>query len=222
VDDEPQILDILRAYLEDQGVVVHEASDGDLALAALDSLELDLVITDLSMLRMGGMSLCEQIRKKSSIPIIVLSGRTDEATRIAVLNTGADDFVAKPFSNGELFARIGALRRRISGLGVRTAKTTVGPFLIDEQNHTVQIGDREVSLTPKELQLLICLLDNRGNIVTSKMLLKAIWGRTHSDQSDSVRALVRQLRKKIEPDASSPTYIKTEPWIGYRFEVSER
>jgi two-component system, OmpR family, KDP operon response regulator KdpE len=222
VDDEPQIRQVLNAYLSGRGFDVREANDGDRALETFGAWQPDLVVTDLSMPRMGGISLCKEIRKCSAVPIIVLSVREEESTKVEALECGADDYVTKPFGTDELWARIRAALRRASGVRPQTTTYFVGRFRVDTAAHKAEIeGIGEVPLTPKEFELLIYLLENPGRVITQKALLDAIWGRAYSDQTDNVRALVHQLRKKIEPNPAAPTYLKTEPWVGYRFEPGE-
>src|SRR5215510_8589713 len=180
----------------------------------------DLVITDLSMPNMSGIELCRQVRSKSKIPIIVLSVKGEERTKINALDAGADDYVTKPFSMNELLARVRANLRRapepVSGQPI-----DVGDFRIDLDGHVVTVRGQEIHLTPKEFDLLVYLARRPGKVVSHRALLGAIWGGNSTEQVEYLRVFVGQLRKKLEPDASSPRYIVTEPWVGYRFQAPE-
>ncbi len=217
VDDEPQIHEVLQTSFAARGYEVRAADDGDTALQTFRGWRPDLVITDLSMPRMNGIALCRAIRASSDIPIIVLSVKGEEAAKVEALESGADDYVTKPFGMAEILARVRAALRRSSGENARGSVLEAGDFRVDLDARKVEIKGRTVSLTPKEFELLVYMLKNAEKIVTQKTLMTVIWGRTYFDQLDSVRVLVRQLRKKIEPNPASPKYLKTEPWVGYRF-----
>lgn len=221
VDDEADIPEALQASLSAHGFEVRAADDGESGLEVFKSWQPELVITDLSMPRMGGIALCKAIRSTSAIPIIILSVKGDESTKVHALECGADDYVTKPFGFNELLARIKAALRRSSRLLITSNIIRAGDFLLDLEARRAEISGKEVSLTPKEYDLLKFLLENADRVVTPKTLLMNVWGRTYTEQSDAVRVLVRQLRKKIEPTPSSPKYLKTEPWIGYRFKPGE-
>ena len=221
VDDEADIPEALQASLSAHGFEVRAADDGESGLEVFKSWQPELVITDLSMPRMGGIALCKAIRSTSAIPIIILSVKGDESTKVHALECGADDYVTKPFGFNELLARIKAALRRSSRLLITSNIIRAGDFLLDLEARRAEISGKEVALTPKEYDLLKFLLENADRVVTPKTLLMNVWGRTYTEQSDAVRVLVRQLRKKIEPTPSSPKYLKTEPWIGYRFKPGE-
>jgi two-component system KDP operon response regulator KdpE len=222
VDDEPQLREILNTFLSGHGFSVREAADGVDALKLFHSWAPHVVITDLSMMHMGGLSLCREIRKRSTVPIIVLSIRNDAPAKAEAFDCGADQYICKPFNSGELVARVRAASRRAEGTRPQSATYVDGPFQLDTEAHKAHIdGVGDVSLTPKELQLLVYLLENPRKVIPPSRLVDAIWGKTYSDQTGCLRALVRQLRKKIEPNASSPTYLRTEPWVGYRFEPGD-
>jgi two-component system KDP operon response regulator KdpE len=221
VDDEPEITRVLAKFLATEGYSVRTADDGARALTVIREWSPDLIITDLSMPSMGGIALCREVRKSSSIPIIVLSVREQESTKVEALNSGADDYVTKPFGMEELLARVrAALRRSLHSVHLAT-KFEAGDFRIDQEAHTVHIKGDQVRLTPMEFQLLTYLARNVGRVLTPRTLLSEVWERPYLEQVDSVRALVRQLRKKIEPNPAVPRYLKTEPWIGYRFNPGE-
>jgi two-component system, OmpR family, KDP operon response regulator KdpE len=216
VDDEPQITRVLRMSLSSQGYDLRVANDGDAALDVLKDWTPDVVITDLSMPNMTGIDLCRRIRSKSKVPIIVLSVKGEERTKVDALDAGADDYVTKPFSMNELLARVRANLRRapepISGQPIE-----VGDFHIDLDGHVVTVKGREVHLTPKEFELLVYLARRPGKVVSHRELLNAVWGGQNVQQPEYLRVFVAQLRKKIEPEAE-PHYIQTEPWVGYRLD----
>ena len=219
VDDEPQITRVLRTSLSSQGYDIRIANDGETALEILKDWAADLVITDLSMPNMDGLELCRRLRAKSQVPIVVLSVKGEERTKVRALDAGADDYVTKPFGMNELLARVRAnLRRVATPESPAAGSIEAGGFRIDLDAHTVKIHGREVHLTPKEFDLLTYLARHRGKVITHRALLSAIWGPNSTEQPEYLRVFVGQLRKKIEPDASSPRYIQTEPWVGYRFE----
>ena len=219
VDDEPQITRVLRTSLSSQGYDIRIANDGETALEILKDWAADLVITDLSMPNMDGLELCRRLRAKSQVPIVVLSVKGEERTKVRALDAGADDYVTKPFGMNELLARVRAnLRRVATPESPAAGSIEAGDFRIDLDAHTVKIHGREVHLTPKEFDLLTYLARHRGKVITHRALLSAIWGPNSTEQPEYLRVFVGQLRKKIEPDASSPRYIQTEPWVGYRFE----
>jgi two-component system KDP operon response regulator KdpE len=176
-----------------------------------------LVITDLSMPQMDGSELCRRLRLSTKIPIIVLSVRGEERTKVQALDAGADDYVTKPFGIEELLARVRANLRR-SPAEEQASLIEIGDFEIDLAAHRVTVRKSEVHLTPKEFDLLVYLARHPGKVVTHRALLSAIWGGQSAEQVEYLRVFVGQLRKKLEPDATSPRYILTEPWVGYRFE----
>jgi two-component system, OmpR family, KDP operon response regulator KdpE len=219
VDDEPQITRVLRTSLSSQGYDIRVANDGETALEIMKDWTPELVITDLSMPNMDGLELCRRIRSVSQIPIIVLSVRGEERTKIQALDAGADDYVTKPFGIDELLARVRAHLRRAPAAGSEAPTLIeVGDFRIDLAAHKVTVGQREVHLTPKEFDLLVFLSRAPGKVMTHRALLNAVWGGNSTEQVEYLRVFVGQLRKKLEPETASPRYIVTEPWVGYRFE----
>jgi len=177
----------------------------------------DRVITDLFMPNMDGLELCRRLRVQSHVPIIVLSVKGEERAKVQALDAGADDYVTKPFGMNELLARVRAnLRRAPAGGAVGVIKT--GDFRIDLDAHIVTVKGKEVRLTPKEFELLAYLARHPNKVITHRALLAAVWGANSTEQPEYLRVFVAQLRKKLEPEASSPRYIVTEPWVGYRFE----
>jgi len=168
---------------------------------------------------MDGIELCRQVRRKSRVPIIVLSVKGEEKIKIEALDAGADDYVTKPFSTNELLARVRAAIRRGATLEQPEASLIeTGDFRIDVPGHSVRLRGEEVHLTPKEFELLVYLARHPGKVVTHRALLAAVWGENSVQQPEYLRVFVGQLRKKLEPDDGTPRYILTEPWVGYRFE----
>jgi two-component system, OmpR family, KDP operon response regulator KdpE len=219
VDDEPQITRVLRTSLSSQGYDLRVANDGETALEIMKDWTPDLVITDLSMPNMDGLELSRRIRAKLSLPIIVLSVKGEERTKVQALDAGADDYVTKPFGMEELLARVRAnLRRILTTASDAPAVIEAGDFLIDQSAHKVMVRGREVHLTPKEFELLTYLARNPNKVVTHRALLAAVWGGNSTEQVEYLRVFVGQLRKKLESATNSPRYILTEPWVGYRFE----
>src|SRR5258706_11254666 len=220
VDDEPQLTRVLRTGLKSHGYDVRTAADGLSGLETFNDWHPDLVITDLAMPNMNGLELCRKIRAVSPAPIIVLSAQGEEKTKVEALDIGADDFVTKPFGIDELLARIRAALRRALTPVVNDAEPTVlqeGDFRVDLESRSVTVSGREIRLTPKEFDLLIYLMKHAGKVLTHRRLLAALWGGNYVEQNEYLRVFVGNLRKKIETDATSPRYILTEPWIGYRF-----
>jgi two-component system KDP operon response regulator KdpE len=219
VDDEPQIGRVLRTSLSSRGYDVRVASDGESAMDVFSAWSPDLVITDLSMPNVTGVELCRRLREHSQVPIIVLSVKGEEHTKIEALDSGADDYVTKPFSINELLARIRAgLRRTVPEKDAEPPEIiSIGDFFIDRQKRIVTVRGKEVRLTPKEFDLLVCMASRPGQVLRHRALLNDVWGGQSVEQPEYLRVFINQLRKKIEPE-DTPRYILTEPWIGYRFQ----
>ena len=218
VDDEPQITRVLRTTLSSQGYDVRVANDGEMALELMKNWTPHVLVTDLAMPNLDGVGLCRQVRQISQVPIIVLSVRGQDRSKVEALDAGADDYVTKPFSMNELLARIRAQLRRTPAAGEPSSLIAAGDFSIDLDARFVKVAGREVHLTPKEFDLLVYLARRPGKVITQRTLLAAIWGPNSTEQPEYLRVFVGQLRKKIEVDSSSPKYLITEPWVGYRFE----
>jgi two-component system KDP operon response regulator KdpE len=217
VDDEPNILATVAPLLRGNGYEVLSAMTGRAGLDAVDRDKPDLIVLDLGLPDLDGIDVCRQVRHTSSAPIIVLSARGAEGDKVAALDAGADDYVTKPFGAEELLARIrAALRRSDSTLG-SAGPIVRGSLTIDRERFRVLRDGEEVRLTPKEFELLTYLAQHPGRVLTHRSILKAIWGPHATDQPEHLRVLVGSLRKKIELNPSSPKYILTEPWVGYRF-----
>jgi two-component system KDP operon response regulator KdpE len=221
VDDEPQITRVLRTSLSAQGYDIRVANSGEMALEIMKDWQPNLIITDLSMPSVDGIELCRKVRAVSQVPIVVLSVRDKEQQKVEALDAGADDYVTKPFGMNELLARVRANLRRVPADADAEAAIEIGDFRIDTAAHKVTVRRNEVRLTPKEFDLLVFLARRPGKVVNHRTLLAAIWGGQSTEQVEYLRVFVGQLRKKLEPDTSSPRYIVTEPWVGYRFEPGE-
>jgi len=222
VDDESQITRVLRTALTSQGYDIRTANDGETALEIVKDWPPDLVVTDLAMPGMDGLELCRRLRVSMKVPIIVLSVRGEERTKVKALDAGADDYVTKPFGMEELLARVRANLRRAPVPGDESERIIeLGDFRIDPAAHKVLVRGQEIHLTPKEFDLLLYLARHPGKVVSHRTLLGAVWGGQSVEQMEYLRVFVGQLRKKLEPEVSSPRYIVTEPWIGYRFEPGE-
>ena len=224
VDDEPQLTRVLRTGLTSRGFEVRAAADGLAGFEVFSDWQPDLIVTDLAMPNMDGLELCRRVRSVSQVPIIILSAKGEEKTKVEALDLGADDFVTKPFGIDELLARIRASLRRANAAHPNSAARSLlesGDFHVDLDSRTVTVRGSEVHLTPKEFELLAYFLHHPGKVLTHRTLLAALWGGNYVEQSEYLRVFVGNLRKKVEPNAASPRYILTEPWIGYRFDPGE-
>ena len=216
VDDDPAIRSTLAAELNAEGYAVSEAADGREALASFAREEPDLVLTDLAMPVSDGFDVVSGVRKAGPTPVLVLSVRGADGDKIRALDLGADDYVTKPFSLPELLARVRAhLRRSGAGAGPRVLRFE--GLVIDLERRRVQQGEREVKLTPTELAILELLATNAGKPVTTARIIARVWKGAPGTTVDVVRVHVGTMRRKLEPDPSSPRYVVTEPWVGYRF-----
>jgi len=216
VDDEPQIRRVLRSTLSTHGYEIVEAKTGEEALEWMRKEPPDLVLLDMNMPGMGGVEACREIRRASDAPIIMLTVRSAERDKVAALDAGADDYVVKPFGIEELLARIRtALRRYSPGDGPPPFASK--DLSIDFEARQVTVRDRSVHLTPKEYEVLRHLVANQGKPLTHRRLLQAVWGPDYGEETESLRVVINQLRKKLEADPAHPKYIVTEPWVGYRF-----
>ncbi|MGO9322992.1 MAG: response regulator transcription factor [Terracidiphilus sp.] len=214
IDDESQITRVLRAALSAQGYDVRTANDPEEGLRLFRDWAPDLVVTDLMMPVMSGVEVCRAIRSLSTTPVLVLSVREHERSKVEALDAGADDYVTKPFSIQELLARVRAHLRRAPER--TTAPLEAGDFVIDVRAHSILVQGKPVHLTPKEFDLLLHLARNAGKVMTHRALLTAVWGAQSAHQPEYLRVFVGQLRKKLEGETGRQ-YIQTEPWVGYRF-----
>ena len=214
IDDEPQITRVLRAALSSQRYDVRTANDPEEGLRVFRDWPPDLVVTDLMMPGMSGVEVCRAIRAHHPTPVLVLSVREHERSKVEALDAGADDYVTKPFGIQELLARVRAHLRRAPE---RTAAAIeVGDFVVDSEAHSIHLQGKPIHLTPKEFDLLLHLARNAGKVMTHRALLTTVWGAQSAYQPEYLRVFVGQLRKKLENETGRQ-YIQTEPWVGYRF-----
>ena len=220
VDDEASIRQALRVTLGKIGFEVAEAATGEEALALIRSLQYDAVLLDMNMPGMGGMAACREIRRVApSLPILMLTIRDNQDDKVEALESGADDYVTKPFHMRELTARVrAAIRRANMSEGPPEDVVRVGEVSLDPGRRLVSKGGKSIHLTPKEFDLLHYLMINSGKPIAHSRLLTAVWGAEYGGELEYLRTFVRQLRKKIEDDPSQPTYLMTEMWFGYRFQ----
>lgn len=215
IDDEAQIRRLLRMALESKGYAVREAEKGQLGLQDAVFHKPDVILLDLGLPDMDGVEVLKRLREWSSVPVLILSVRDQEAVKLAAFDAGADDYVTKPFSTAELLARLAAIQRR---QGANDAVSLqCGPLVLDPVHHEATLDGRPLKLTPTEYALLAQLVRHAGRIVTLKHLLRAVWGPQAEEQSHYLRVYANHLRKKLE---GSTLEIKNEPGIGYRMEES--
>ncbi len=220
VEDDPILSETLRYNLEREGYAVINAADGVVGLERARRDQPDMVILDVMLPRLDGFSVCRILRQESEVPILILTARQDEIDRIAGLELGADDYVAKPFSLGELLARVRAIMRRSERrISVMREILDAGSIRVDTGSRRAWRGDVELNLSQKEFDLLACLMRNRGMALSRDMLLERVWGYDFLGDSRTVDVHIRWLREKVEPDPSKPIYIHTVRGIGYRFEA---
>jgi two-component system KDP operon response regulator KdpE len=219
VDDEPQIRRVLRATLSSRGYVIVDAKTGEEGIELVRKDKPDLVLLDVNMPGMGGLAACREMRRGSNAPIIMLTVRNAERDKVAALDAGADDYVVKPFGIEELLARVRAALRR-HGTSETLAPFETKDFSIDFESRSVRARGEHVHLTPKEYEVLKQLIANQGKPLTHRRLLQAVWGPDYGEETENLRVVINQLRKKIESDPAHPKYILTEPWVGYRFQAS--
>jgi len=217
VDDEPQIRRVLRSTLTSQGYVIIDAKTGEEGVESARKNKPDLVLLDVNMPGMGGIEACREIRRSSDAPIIMLTVRNAERDKVLALDAGADDYVVKPFGIEELLARIrSALRRYAPG-------DALPPFVskeitLDFERRQLTVRGEEVHLTPKEFDVLKHLIANQGKPLSHRRILQSVWGPDYGEETENLRVVNNQLRKKIESDPAHPKFIRTEPWVGYRFQ----
>jgi two-component system KDP operon response regulator KdpE len=217
VDDEPQILRALRTSLSARGHDVVTAPNGETALDVLAQQEADIVVLDLGLPGIDGVEVIRRLRAWSSVPVIVLTVRDAPSDKISALDAGADDYVTKPFAMDELLARMRAVLRRLSPADDHPPVVRVGELEVDLARSLVTRSGQAIHLTPTEFSLLEQFVTHPGKLLTHGWLLQKVWGLGRGDQSHYVRVFVASLRKKLEPDPSSPTLILTEPGVGYRW-----
>jgi two-component system KDP operon response regulator KdpE len=215
VDDEPAIRRFLCTSLTAHGYSVFEAVNGQEALAAVLAHRPDLVILDLGLPDLDGVEVTRLLREWSAVPIVILTVQEQETDKITALDAGADDYVTKPFGMGELLARMRVALRRAASPGAEPVFST-GELTVDLARRLVTVGEREVQLTPTEYDLLRVLVTHAGKVLTHRQLLRQVWGVAYQEETHLLRVNMSNLRHKLEPDASRPKFIVTEPGVGYR------
>ncbi len=220
VDDEEDIRELVGIYLKNEGFKVYKAADGQEALKCLDDMQIDLAILDVMMTDMDGIALCMEIRKKSNIPIIMLSAKDQDMDKVIGLSAGADDYLAKPFNPVELVARVKAQLRRFNDFNERKPSNILEymDLSMNLETHRVFVNSKEVQLTPKEFAILELLWKNKGNVFSTEHIYNALWSEEEAyDINNVVMVHIRNLRSKIEPDIKNPQYVKTVWGVGYKF-----
>lgn len=222
VDDEPKIVELARDYLEHAGFLVVSASDGSEALRHARTDAPDLIVLDLGLPKLDGLDVARALRRDSNVPIVMLSGRADESDKLVGLELGADDYVTKPFSPKELVARVRAVLRRVERPAPASDTIRVADVSLDVPRMRVRAGTREVELTATEFQLLVTLAREPGRVFTRSQLLDAVHGVAFESYERAIDAHVKNIRRKLEPDPSEPTYVQTVHGVGYRFRDEDR
>ncbi len=222
VEDDPAIVEVVSLHLRDQGFHVHVESEGESAMHRIERGDHDLVILDLMLPGMDGLTICRRIRENDPyLPILILSAKSDEVDRIVGLELGADDYITKPFSVRELVARIRAMLRRTRDRSVKgdrgATQRRIGNLVVDTGQRVVLAGSHRIELTAKEFDLLVTLCDEPGRAFSRRELLELVWGYHYAGYSHTVNSHINRLRAKIEPDPGHPRYIETVWGFGYRF-----
>ncbi len=215
IDDEPQMRRLLQVALTAHGYEIREAETGREGIDQTAVFHPDLIVLDLSLPDLDGIEVIKKLREWTQTPVIILSVREQEGDKIAALDAGADDYVTKPFSMGELLARIRTALRHAAGTGDEPV-LTFGGLVIDLTRRYVAMDGREVKLTPTEYELLRVLTVNAGKVLTHRQLMRMVWGPSYEQETNYLRVYIRQLRQKIEPDPARPRNIITESGVGYR------
>lgn len=218
VEDDDTVRETLALNLRSEGYEVHTAADGEAGLALARELSPDLVVLDVMLPQLDGLTVLRVLRRESSVPVILLTARGTEADKIVGLETGADDYIVKPFSLGEFLARVRAALRRARAASPPTTELASGDLRLDLVSRRAWLGERELQLAPREFDLLAVLMRNRGAVLTRELLLAHVWGDDYIGDPRTVDVHIRWLRQKIEADPSQPQRIVTVRGVGYRFE----
>ena len=222
VDDEPKIVELARDYLEHAGFAVVSAFDGSEALTRARTDAPDLIVLDLGLPKLDGLDVARALRRDSNVPIVILSGRSDETDKLVGLELGADDYVTKPFSPKELVARVRAVLRRIERPAPASDIIRASDVTLDMPRMRVRAGERDVELTPTEFQLLAALAREPGRVFTRSQLLDAVHGVAFESYERAIDAHVKNIRRKLESDPRDPRYVQTVHGVGYRFRDDDR
>lgn len=220
IEDDVMIINFLSVALRTQDYQVTIEMNGSGGLAAFADKSPDIILLDLGLPDMDGIDVIAEIRKSSSVPILIVSARELEQDKVAALDAGANDYITKPFSMGELMARIRVMERYIGRKDTSINTEPVmrfGDLLIDQERRRIFLGEEEIHLTPLEYKLLILLAANHGKVITHRQIMKEVWGYQETEDPKSIRVCMAGLRRKIEKDTSNPQYILTEIGVGYRF-----
>jgi two-component system KDP operon response regulator KdpE len=223
VDDDPRILAFVSSHLKSEGYSVEVAGNGEEALEKAALVQPSVIVLDLTMPVMDGLTSLGRLREWFKGPVIILSARHEEQEKVRALDLGADDYLTKPFGMPELLARVrAAVRRSEQPAGTISDEPVIetGNVKIDLSRHTVTVGERGIALTPTEYELLKHLAQNAGKVVSHRELLQRVWGPEYGEETEYLRTFVKQLRRKLESDPSRPQYIMTQPGVGYRFVIS--
>ena len=218
VDDDPGIVKVVRAYLEQDGFRVLVAHDGKKAMQIARNERPDLVILDLMLPEMDGWDVCRALRKESDVPVIMLTARVEESDKLIGLELGADDYVTKPFSPRELVARVRSVLRRVQGMPPEPERISRALIVVDITRHAVTVGDESIDLTPTEFDLLATLMGDPGRAYTRSQLLEQTQGYAYDGYERTIDVHIKNLRQKIEADPGNPRHIKTVYGVGYKFE----
>ncbi len=221
VDDEPQIVKVLKAYLEKAGYQAAAVSDGKEVLSAFRRERPDFMILDLNLPGMDGLDICKAVRKESNIPILMLTARVEEADRLIGLELGADDYVLKPFSPREIVARVKTIFRRSMGEPFMAKVVKVSDLAIDLEQHVVKLGDRLIDLTPTEFEILVALARQPKRVFSRLQIMELAQGSAFEGYERTIDAHIKNLRLKLEPDPKRPRYIQTVFGLGYKLDVDE-
>jgi two-component system, OmpR family, KDP operon response regulator KdpE len=220
VDDEPQIRRVLRSTLAFRGYELVEAASGEEAVELARKVKPDLILLDVNLPGMSGIEACREMRRFTAAPIIMLTVRNAERDKVVALDAGADDYVTKPFGIEELLARVRAsLRRHSSAEAIPAFQSK--ELTVDFESRRVTACGEEVHLAPKEFEVLKHLIAQQGRPVSHRRLLQSVWGPEYGEETENLRVVINQLRKKIEKDPAQPKFILTEPWVGYRFQPAK-
>ncbi len=219
VDDEAQIVKVLRAYLEKAGYHVVTAADGNAALAVFRQSHPDFVILDLNLPGMDGLDVCRALRKESNVPILMLTARVEETDRLIGLELGADDYVVKPFSPREVVARVRTIFRRASAEPVKAEVIQAGELVIDLGGHSVSRSNQPVDLTPTEFEILVTLANQPKRVLSRMQIMEQALGESFEGYERTIDAHIKNLRNKLEPERKKSSYIHTVFGVGYKFEV---
>jgi len=222
VDDEPQILKVVQAYLEKEGFLVVSAMDGKIALDVFARENPTFVILDLNLPGMDGLEVCREIRRNSTVPIMMLTARVEEVDKLIGLELGADDYVVKPFSPREVVARVKTILKRVNTGTIKGEIIQAGNLTIDLGQHTVNLNGRMIELTPTEFQILVTLASNPKRVFSRLQIMEHAQGDAFEGYERTIDAHIKNLRLKLEPDPKIPVYIQTVFGLGYKFELVEK